>query len=234
MTSQLKSETARINGAKSKGPKSPETRAKSAANSLRHGLTAVSTVILDCESPDEFKKLLAEFVAMHEPATPAEHDSVEQMAIARWRVRRACMSETALLDVEMHRCQPEFDKQYAGADPGIHLAVAIKNLADDSRALALLSRYESRLQRTYDRAYHTLRELQAARKAQERKHSDPPAAPQDQPPTHQQRRTPCPTSTCGQNGKTRKEPTAARKLRELRVHIGKFSPRIRRIAARSI
>ena len=68
MTSQLKSETARINGAKSKGPKSPETRAKSAANSLRHGLTAVSTITLDCESPDEFKKLLADFVAMHRQA----------------------------------------------------------------------------------------------------------------------------------------------------------------------
>src|SRR6266566_5018517 len=100
MTSKLKSETARINGAKSKGPKSPETRAKSAANALRHGLTAVSTVMLDCENPDELKRPMAEFVAMHGPATPAKHDSVAQMAIARWRGRGACMSETALLDVE--------------------------------------------------------------------------------------------------------------------------------------
>jgi hypothetical protein len=50
------------------------------------------------------------------------------------------------------------------------LGSAFRKLADDSRSLALANRYESRLQRVYDRAYKTLRELQLARK------SEPPAA----------------------------------------------------------
>jgi hypothetical protein len=44
--------------------------------------------------------------------------------------------------------------------------MAFRALADDSRSLALASRYEARLQRLYDRAYKTLREQQQERKSQ--------------------------------------------------------------------
>src|SRR2546426_967384 len=166
MTSKLKSETARTNGAKSKGPKTPEGRAKSAKNSTKHGLTAVSTIVLDCECEDEFDELLADFVTMHLPVGAAEQDAVEQMAVARWHERRISTATTAVIDVEMARRRPETEKQFPGADPGIHLGLALKALSDDSRSLALFSRYKSREQRAYDRAYKTLRELQAARKAE--------------------------------------------------------------------
>ena len=142
MTSKLKSETARINGAKSKGPKTPETRAKSAQNSIKHGLTAVNTILLGCESEDEFNNLLANFVAMHLPVGAAEQDTVEQMALARWRVRRISTAETALVDVEMARRKPETEKEFPDADPGVHLGLALKALSDDSRSLALFSRYK--------------------------------------------------------------------------------------------
>ena len=51
--SQLKSETARANGAKSRGPVTPEGRAASSRNSLRHGFTAES-VVLPTESQEDF------------------------------------------------------------------------------------------------------------------------------------------------------------------------------------
>jgi len=47
MPSQLRSDTARANGAKSRGPKSAETKEKSARNSLRHGFTARSIILLE-------------------------------------------------------------------------------------------------------------------------------------------------------------------------------------------
>ena len=182
MTSKLKSETARINGAKSKGPKTPDGRAKSAKNSTKHGLTAVSTIVLDCECEDEFDELLADFVTMHLPVGAAEQDAVEQMAVARWHVRRISTATTAVIDVEMARRRPETEKQFPGADPGIHLGLALKALSDDSRSLALFSRYKSREERTYDRAYRTLRELQAPRKAQEQRQSErAPTPPPDEP-----------------------------------------------------
>jgi hypothetical protein len=85
MPSELKSETARINGAKSHGPVTPEGKARSAANSRRHGLTA--SVLLDGESDEHFQLLLADFMDHFQPQTGVETDLVEVMAIARWRLR---------------------------------------------------------------------------------------------------------------------------------------------------
>ena len=85
MPSDLKSETSRINGAKSHGPKTPEGKATSSQNSIKHGLTSRSTIVLQCESVDEFQAFLAEHIAIHQPVTPPELELVDQMAIARWR-----------------------------------------------------------------------------------------------------------------------------------------------------
>jgi hypothetical protein len=53
MSSDLKTKTARANGAKSHGPATLEGRAKSSRNSLRHGLSA-KTVLLPAESHEQF------------------------------------------------------------------------------------------------------------------------------------------------------------------------------------
>jgi hypothetical protein len=168
MVSNLKSETARANGAKSRGPTTAEGKEKSSRNAIKHGLTAgTGNILLDCEDPLEFDESLDKLLAIHEPATPAETDIVEEMVAARWRIRRMWTIETNLLNVEVLAQQSKTDSPV----PGIPLAMAFRTLADDSRSLALASRYEARLQRLYDRAYKTLRELQLARK------SEPPAQP---------------------------------------------------------
>src|SRR3954454_22419527 len=103
MTSELKSATARANGAKSRGQKTAATRAKSARNSLGHGLTARNTIVLQCELPGEYQKMMADFDATYLPATPAQKNLVDEMAAARWRLDRLCVVETALIDDEMDR-----------------------------------------------------------------------------------------------------------------------------------
>jgi len=168
MVSNLKSETARANGAKSRGPTTAEGKEKSSRNAIKHGLTAgTGNILLDCEDPDEFEEAFNKLLGIHEPATPAENDIVEEMVAARWRIRRMWTIETNLLNVEVLAQQSKTDSP----EPGVPLAMAFRTLADDSRSLALASRYEARLQRLYDRAYKTLRELQQARK------SEPPAQP---------------------------------------------------------
>jgi len=168
MVSNLKSETARANGAKSRGPTTAEGKEKSSRNAIKHGLTAGSgNILLDSEDPGEFEETLNKLLGIHEPATPAENDIVEEMVAARWRIRRMWTIETGLFNAEILTQTANPDHP----DPSTHLASAFRALADDSRSLALASRYEARLQRLYDRAYKTLRELQLARK------SEPPPQP---------------------------------------------------------
>jgi hypothetical protein len=163
MPSQRKSDSARANGAKSRGPTTPAGKENSSRNSLRHGFTSRSTIVLECENPEEFQEMLANYRATYSPMTPAEIDLVDQMVAARWRIRRIWVIETAMLDAEILRRKPEVQKQFAQFDGATELALAFRSLADDSRSLHLASRYESRLFRMHDRAYCALRDLQLRR-----------------------------------------------------------------------
>jgi hypothetical protein len=166
MPSELKSETSRANGAKSHGPKTPEGKEASSRNALKHGLNSRNTFILATESLDEYKAFRAEHITIHQPVTPPEKELVDQMAIARWRIRRFVAAETVIFDCEVIRNQAKVEKEFAPADSAIHVAMAIRSLADESRTLSLISRYESRLQRCHDKAYTALRELQKSRTSQ--------------------------------------------------------------------
>src|SRR5713101_5701039 len=93
MTTERQSESARINGAKSHGPISAEGKEKSSRNSLRHGCTASHTLLLACEDPGDLDRMLEKYNAMYKPTTLEEHDLVAEMCSARWRIRRATVSD---------------------------------------------------------------------------------------------------------------------------------------------
>jgi len=157
MTSDLKSATSRANGAKSHGPKTDEGREISSRNSLNHGFTAKKTVVLACENPEQFQEMLGYYADTYRPGSPVEKDLIAEMVAARWRMQRLRMIETALIDSEMQRELPETETP---ADPGFQIAFAFRRLVDESRAISLASRYESRLHRIHERSHRTLRELQ--------------------------------------------------------------------------
>jgi hypothetical protein len=166
MPSELKSETARTNGAKSHGPTTAAGKEASSRNAIKHGFTACNTYILECESKEEFQEFWAEHIAIHLPVAAPEKELVEQMAIARWRIRRFVNAETVLIDCEVVRNRDKVEKEFATLGCDVHVAMAIRSLADESRCLSLMSRYEARHQRTHDKAYAALRELQKSRASQ--------------------------------------------------------------------
>ena len=215
MSSELKSETARINGAKSRGPTTDAGKEASSQNAIKHGMTACNTYILQCENLNDFKEFLAEHIAIHLPATPPEKELVEQMAIARWRIRRFVSAETVLIDCEVLRNRDKVEKEFATTGCSVHVAMAIRSLADESRCLSLMSRYESRHQRCHDKAYAALRELQRLRTPPSAD-PEPPTAPSPAQPDPAQPEPALTThnpsvsagASCAENKKSPNEPSA--------------------------
>ena len=230
MTSKLKSDTARANGAKSRGPKTPATRQKSSQNSLQHGFTSRNTLLLACDDPDLYQRVRTEYIATYQPATPVESDLVDEMVASRWRILRIRVIETALIDSELLNQAANIRRRIPGADAGIQLALAFRSLVDQSRALALTSRYESRLHRILCRSHQTLRELQQARKAESvpaETLSHEPANPSPEPTTSKQTPSyqapkaliPIPLdSLCQPRKILRNEPNAPALLTRIRLH----------------
>ena len=114
-TDSLRSQTARANGAKSHGPVTPEGRAASSRNSLRHGFTAAS-VVLPTESSEDFQELLDSYIDQFHPQGGVEMDLIQTMAAARWRLRRIATIETTLFDREMTRNSKDIRRAYSDPD----------------------------------------------------------------------------------------------------------------------
>src|SRR5690349_11031999 len=97
MSSLRRKLASRANGARSRGPVTPEGKACSAQNAISHGLLA-QAVVLKSENPDAFRAHMDDFVLRWQPADQVELGLVEEMAVANWRLRRLWAIETRSLD----------------------------------------------------------------------------------------------------------------------------------------
>lgn len=143
------------NGALSHGPVTPEGRAISSRNALKHGLTSATVVLAD-ESQQAYDELLASFAALYCPRTEVEHLLVGHLAAAQWRLARCARFETLLLNAEIEKLQNEPDNPRS---PALAAAEAFRILMEKGGALAQLLRHESSLWRAYERARKQLHVL---------------------------------------------------------------------------
>jgi hypothetical protein len=89
-------EANRANAQKSTGPRTPEGRAASKLNAVKHGILSKEVLIGGIhakESRHEFAKLHRRFCEELNPAGPVEEMLVDQIVTAHWRLRRALMAE---------------------------------------------------------------------------------------------------------------------------------------------
>jgi len=172
MSSQRRIRASRANGALSRGPVTPEGRARSALNALDHGLSA-DQVVLSSESEDDFNRLRDAFHAEFVPKSPLDTDLVEQLAAARWRIRRSWGLETGLFEIELLNQKERIAEEFESIEDHVRTAVAFRALADKSRSLALLDRYEARHRRTYERTLQLLLSNRAARTEQQASQNEP-------------------------------------------------------------
>lgn len=179
MSSQRRILSSRANGAKSRGPKTPEGRARSALNNTRHGLAGESLVV-SSESAPHFQEIIDDYMGRFQPADGFEHDLVLDLVAARWRLFRLWGIETSIFDLKMDRLVARLS-----AKPLVHtrarLAEAFQDLAERSNCLHLVNRYDSRIRRGFDRALVNLMHLQDRRK--NKKIPDEPSPANEHPGT---------------------------------------------------
>ena len=82
---------------KKRGPRTPEGKARSAMNALRHGLRARCFALLPEEDPAEWAEHLADLRAGLGPVDAAEEKLVTALAVAMWKEIRADRQEAEVL-----------------------------------------------------------------------------------------------------------------------------------------
>ena len=86
----------RANAKLSRGPKTPEGKARSTQNAVRHGLLA-SISKLSVESRQGYSDYVQGYCDQFRPKNQLELGMVEEMAIASWHLRRAFAIENQML-----------------------------------------------------------------------------------------------------------------------------------------
>lgn len=148
----------RLNGSRSRGPKTPEGKRRISINARRHGLLS-KCVVLDHECAEDFGLLLQQHVDKLQPTEDIEFSAIEEMTASVWRLRRIWAIEKRLFEKTMDSMA---NLTAIGAVPdrgqGDRMASAFSRLAQGPE-LHLLGRYESRLHNMYQRALNNFLRL---------------------------------------------------------------------------
>jgi len=155
-----RSEQAHVNGARSRGPKTPEGKARSSQNSLKHGVFG-RVAVLNCESADQFELFRQDYFNRFRPSDEPEANLVEKIIFCTWRQHRLWDIEHGLLEKEMNSGDPGYPLDVP--ENSLRLAEAFARGLSTPDALDRLSRMEASLDRQASRAYHRLHLLQKDR-----------------------------------------------------------------------
>ncbi len=151
---QAQIEASRSNGARGRGPATPEGKAASSQNAAKHGLRAAGFALLPDEDADAFEALRARLVEEHEPRGAVEEALVEGLALALWRMRRVeALEVEALTSARERRPSPAYAGGYNPFSPALW----------SPERLNTILRYRAGLERSLHRTLKALAERRAAR-----------------------------------------------------------------------
>ena len=184
-SSQSKIDANRRNAKKSTGPKTEQGKANSRRNSLTHGLTAQSCLLIG-EDPQDLLDLLARLQAFYQPVGFAEEYLVERLAKNQFRTNRCAPMEAAIVNLRMSIDTTPDELRSEQGTWGDRSWGYMRD-ANGGDAFTKLARYEIAMYREYDRTVKELERLQKNRRAAEAPAPGKPATPrsgrQTKPPT---------------------------------------------------
>jgi len=137
----------RENAQHSTGPGTPEGKARSSQNALKHGLSAKS-LLLPSDDLAAFQRHLDSLLNEYQPQGPTEQQLVRTLASNSWHLDRVNRLEEAL---------------FTHADENLTLDTQM-------RSLTSLSTHRHRLTRSFESTLKQLRQLQEERRSEEKGH----------------------------------------------------------------
>lgn len=135
----------------STGPKTPDGKASSSRNALKHGLLSAVSV-LDGEDVEQFREFEASIRSALAPIGEMEDLLADRIVSAAWRLRRLIRTEVGL-----------FESEGKTSGHALSPGLAFLREANKGDSFSKLSRYESGIERGMYRALAQLHRLQAAR-----------------------------------------------------------------------
>ena len=165
MPSERQREANRRNG-RLGGPKTQDGKRSSRGNSLRHGLTSTTLVLLPEEDGREYEEILRGFRESFKPAGALEDALVARLAQTHWRGLRSRRVETGMLDITA-ASQRGLARQVVEdcpehLDPHKAIGVAFMTAPPDQWHNWL--RYDTTISRDFFRTLDTLTRLRHARR----------------------------------------------------------------------
>jgi hypothetical protein len=158
MTSILQIKANRRNAQLSTGPKTAAGRHISSMNALKHGLTAQHAIVFD-EAIEDFQAFHGELLSELRPRGGFELALAERVILCAWRLRRVYRIETGLF------CRTRKSGANGEATTTNDIDVVFLRLASHDDELAKLTRYETSLERSLQRAFRALERQQRERGA---------------------------------------------------------------------
>ena len=156
MTSILQIEANRRNAALSTGPKTESGKRAIRMNALRHGLTAQHVTLFD-EKLEHFQAFHTELFRALKPKGPVERQLAERAVLCAWRLRRIYRIETGLF------CKTRKGWAHGAATLSDEVEVLFLRLTSQDDVLSKLTRYETSLERSLQRALRGLERRQTSR-----------------------------------------------------------------------
>jgi hypothetical protein len=156
---RTRAEAARENGRKSRGPITPEGKARSSQNALKHGLSS-RRVVIGTEDEEEWLEFRDECRQTFSPVGAIELGYGDEFAASRWRLNRCLGIETSIFDHEFAMQKIYDEKRCSEMDDLAKTGKAFRSAQDN---LSALGRYETRIRRSGERALTNLLKLQSLR-----------------------------------------------------------------------
>jgi hypothetical protein len=145
----------RRNASKATGPRTPEGKAASRGNAVKHGALS-RVVVAESEDAGAFEALHAGLQDQFKPATAIEEQLVDKLAMAFWRNRRLAKAEKVIIDARRADL-PTFSPFGSSSE------IMIKNGIPKLGHMMLLGRYQAMVTNDIQRTLAMLRTEQTLR-----------------------------------------------------------------------